>query len=215
MNFRLTNVLNASVSEKWEKVSSLPLALLGLIYLGVYAAEVVISLDNVVPPFLTMISSAIWLVFALDVIIRFVGSGSLLKFLRGSWLEVAALLIPFVRFLRVFRVILALRAIKGFIGDRASAAGIYLLLLVPLTWFSGAIAVLEAESGNPDANITTLRDALWWSLTTITTVGYGDSYPSSVEGQLVAGVLMLTGIALFSAGAGIFASWILQEKRSS
>jgi voltage-gated potassium channel len=88
-------------------------------------------------------------------------------------------------------------------------------MLVPLTWFSGGIAVLDAESTNPDASITNLREALWWSLATITTVGYGDKYPTTLEGQLVAAVLMLTGISLFSAGAGIFASWIMGEKKNS
>ena len=86
-------------------------------------------------------------------------------------------------------------------------------MLVPLTWYAGAIAVLDAESSNPDATIKNVGQALWWSLATITTVGYGDRYPTTFEGQSIAAVLMVTGIALFSAGAGIFASWILAEKK--
>jgi voltage-gated potassium channel len=52
-------------------------------------------------------------------------------------------------------------------------------------------------------------------LATITTVGYGDKYPTTLEGQLVAAVLMITGIALFSAGAGMFASWIMSDKKTT
>ncbi len=191
------------------------MAVLGVIYLAAYSIQVVYSSNKELVEQLEIASQIIWAVFVLDVIFRLIGSESIPKFLKSSWLEILALAIPFMRILRVFRVILALRGIKGFVKNRASAMGTYILMLVPLTWFSGGIAVLDAESTNPDASITNLREALWWSLATITTVGYGDKYPTTLEGQLVAAVLMLTGIALFSAGAGIFASWIMGEKKNS
>jgi voltage-gated potassium channel len=154
-------------------------------------------------------------VFAIDVLVRLAISSNLRIFLKSNWLEILALTLPFLRVLRVFRVVLALRGIKGFVQNRASSTGAYVLMLVPLSWFTGAIAVLDAESSNPDALISNLREALWWSLATITTVGYGDKYPTTLEGQLVAAVLMVTGIALFSAGAGMFASWIMSDKKNA
>lgn len=191
------------------------MAFLGLIYLAAYSLQVIYSSDVTLVEALELTSQIIWGAFALDVMFRWISSESTSRFLKSSWLEIVALVVPFMRILRVFRVVLALRGIKGFVKNRASAAGSYILMLVPLTWFSGGIAVLDAESSNPDASITNLREALWWSLATITTVGYGDKYPTTLEGQLVAAVLMLTGIALFSAGAGIFASWIMGEKKTS
>lgn len=196
----------------WESKSSIPLAILGLLYLAVYSVEVLNVGNLQLVNALEVVSQAIWATFAVDLLIRMVGASSFVKFLRSSWLEILALLLPFMRILRIFRVVLALRGIRGFVKNRASAAGTYIVMLVPLTWFTGAIVVLDAEASNPLRTISTLRDALWWSLATITTVGYGDKYPSTVEGQLVAAVLMLTGIALFSACAGMFASWILGEK---
>lgn len=189
------------------------MAVLGVIYLAAYSIQVVYSSNSELVNQLEVASQIIWAIFVLDVIFRLIGSESIPKFLKSSWLEILALAIPFMRILRVFRVILALRGIKGFVKNRASATGTYIIMLVPLTWFSGGIAVLDAESTNPNGSITNLREALWWSLATITTVGYGDKYPTTLEGQLVAAVLMLTGIALFSAGAGIFASWIMGEKK--
>jgi voltage-gated potassium channel len=158
-------------------------------------------------------SWAIWSAFALDVLFRLVASTSIITFVKQNWLEVLALTLPFMRILRVFRAVIALRGMKGFFKNRVNATGAYILMLVPLTWFAGAIAVLDAESQNSDASITNIRQALWWSLSTITTVGYGDRFPTTLEGELVAGVLMVTGIALFSAGAGMFASWILADKK--
>ena len=202
-------------SSSWQEKSNIPLAIIGLVYLAVYSLQVVYSTDAKLVDGLEVVSQVIWGLFAIDVIVRFVGTDNFLKFLKGSWLELLALALPFVRILRVFRVVLALRSIRGFVTNRASAAGSYIIMLVPLTWFAGAVTVLDAESTNPDSSITNLREALWWSLATITTVGYGDKYPTTFEGQLVAAVLMLTGIALFSAGAGIFASWVLGEKKET
>lgn len=201
-------------ASSWQEKSNIPMAIIGLVYLAAYSLQVVYSSNSALVENLEIVSQVIWVLFAVDVAIRLLGTDNIAKFLKGSWLELLALAIPFVRILRVFRVVLALRGIRGFVKNRASAAGSYIIMLVPLTWFAGGIAVLDAESTNPDSSITNLREALWWSLATITTVGYGDKYPTTFEGQLVAAVLMLTGIALFSAGAGIFASWVLDDKNT-
>jgi voltage-gated potassium channel Kch len=57
---------------------------------------------------------------------------------------------------------------------------------------------LDAERADARANIRSFDDALWWSATTITTVGYGDHYPVTAQGRLVAAGLMLGGIALLA-----------------
>ena len=205
----------SALASQWKSKSTLPLAFLGVAYLAIYAAQVLNKANVSLVNQLEIASICIWVVFAIDVLLRLVFATSLKSFLKSSWLEVITLTLPFLRILRVFRVLIALRGIKGFVQNRASSTGVYVLMLVPLTWFTGAIAVLDAESSNSDALITNLREALWWSLATITTVGYGDKYPTTLEGQLVAAVLMITGIALFSAGAGMFASWIMADKKTT
>jgi len=203
------------LASKWEEKSNIPMALLGLVYLGTYTAQVLNKENLTLVYQLEIVSVALWVVFAADVLIRLIFSKNVKAFVKSSWLEILALTLPFLRVLRVFRAVIGLRGIKGFVKNRVNATAAYVVMLVPLTWFTGGIAVLDAESNSPDAIISTLREALWWSLATITTVGYGDKYPTTIEGQLVAAVLMLTGIALFSAGAGMFASWILADKKKS
>ena len=73
----------------------------------------------------------------------------------------------------------------------------------------GALAVLDAERDAPEANITTFGDALWWACATVTTVGYGDHYPVSGEGRVVAVVLMVVGIGVVGAVTASVATWIL------
>lgn len=71
--------------------------------------------------------------------------------------------------------------------------------------------MLDAEENEPGANITNFGDALWWALTTITTVGYGDHYPTTLLGRLVAGGLMVGGIAVLGVVTASVASWLMDS----
>jgi len=75
----------------------------------------------------------------------------------------------------------------------------------------GAIAVLDAEQDAADSNITTFGDALWWACTTVTTVGYGDRYPVTLEGRAVAVVLMIVGIGVVGAVTASVATWLMNR----
>jgi voltage-gated potassium channel len=115
------------------------------------------------------------------------------------------------RVLRVFRVLRGLRATKllaSLVMRRAEgtflAASLVALLLVTFC----SIAVLHFET-EPDSNIKTAEDAVWWAFTTITTVGYGDRYPVTSEGRFVAGILMAAGVGLFGTFSGFLAAWFL------
>jgi voltage-gated potassium channel len=71
--------------------------------------------------------------------------------------------------------------------------------------------MLDAERGDPEANITNFPDALWWGMTTISTVGYGDQFPVTGEGRLIAVGLMLAGIALLGVVTATIASWFVER----
>jgi voltage-gated potassium channel len=74
-----------------------------------------------------------------------------------------------------------------------------------------AVAMYDVEHDAADANITSLPDALWWAATTVTTVGYGDHYPTTGAGRLVAVALMLTGIALLGVITASIAAWFVDR----
>jgi voltage-gated potassium channel len=75
-----------------------------------------------------------------------------------------------------------------------------------------SISILHFEHDLPAANIHTPDDALWWSLSTITTVGYGDRYPVSAEGRAVGALLMIAGVGLFATLSGVIAAWFLSPR---
>jgi voltage-gated potassium channel len=71
--------------------------------------------------------------------------------------------------------------------------------------------MLDAERDAPESNIITSGDALWWAVTTIITVGYGDRYPTTTTGRLIAFGLMIAGIALLGVVTVTLASWIVER----
>ena len=86
------------------------------------------------------------------------------------------------------------------------------IVAIMLVLFS-SIAILEVENA-PNSNIKTAEDALWWAYVTITTVGYGDLYPVTTKGRLIALVLMTAGVGLFGVFTGYLASWFVEPAKT-
>ncbi len=114
-----------------------------------------------------------------------------------------------VRILRVLRGVRSVRVLGGFILQRRAQGALLAATLASLLMLVFAsIAILQLERGT-GANIVDAEDALWWSFVTITTVGYGDTFPTSPEGRLLAALLMATGVGLFGTFTAFVASWFL------
>ncbi|WP_324276688.1 potassium channel family protein [Blastococcus brunescens] len=88
---------------------------------------------------------------------------------------------------------------------------VYVCGATSLIIFVAALALLDAEGDHPDANVDGFGDALWWAFATVTTVGYGDRYPITTEGRVIAAGLMLAGIALLGVVTATFASWLVER----
>ena len=114
-----------------------------------------------------------------------------------------------LRMLRVLRLVRSARAIAQFVLLRRAQSGLLaatLLALLLLVSCSIAILQFELPAGG---NITSAQDAMWWAITTMTTVGYGDRFPITPEGRLIAVALMVAGVGVFGTFSGLVASWFL------
>jgi voltage-gated potassium channel len=140
-------------------------------------------------------------------------------FRQYGWADLLASL-PFshVKILRSFRLVRVYRLLREFgikkIGrsalvDLAGSALLTLLLMGILVLEFGSVSVLNAEQHSPNANIKTASDALWYTLVTIATVGYGDRYPTTNPGRLIGALIMLIGVGIFGTFTGYLANLFL------
>ena len=114
-----------------------------------------------------------------------------------------------MRALRVLRGIRATRVLAGVaLEQRSQNAALAAALLALLLLVVASVSILQVETG-PASNITTAEDAIWWALSTITTVGYGDRFPVTSEGRVIAGILMCAGVGLFGMFSGFLAAWFV------
>ena len=182
----------------WERWSTVPLAILALLYLGFYSLEVLGDLPPMVFFDFVVISDVIWGIFILDFAARFFLSNEKVTFLKRNAIELVALILPFFRAFRMFRVVIALGFLSR-VGKTLSARiNIYVGLILPLLIYVCALGVYDAEHKAPGANITNFGDSIWWAFVTICTIGYGDYYPVTFEGRAIAVLLMVAGLAFIS-----------------
>lgn len=123
-----------------------------------------------------------------------------------------------LRLFRLFRLARIARLLRGqqkkdliedILHNRSQYATFITLLLAMLVLVTSSLLVLQFESSSPEANITTGGDALWWSVVTITTVGYGDFYPVTMPGRLTGVAVMFAGVGIIGALASILASLLV------
>jgi voltage-gated potassium channel len=152
-----------------------------------------------------------WIAFAADLIFGLTKSRDKKRYLKQHPLEVAAVLLPFLRPLRLMRVIsfggLALQKVA--IG-RQFAITVKVAISAFFISYIAAIQITISERGVEGSNIKTFSDGLWWAVTTVTTVGYGDRFPTTTEGRLLAVLLMFTGISLVGVITASVAAWFVK-----
>jgi voltage-gated potassium channel len=169
------------------------------------------SISNSTNHYLGLVQWACWLAFAVDLIYGIWKAESKKEFLKRHPLEIASVLLPFLRPLRLMRVIsfgsLALQKVA--IG-RQFAITVKVAISALFISYIAAIQITISERSIEGSNIKTFSDGLWWAVTTVTTVGYGDRYPTTAEGRMLAVLLMITGISLVGVITASVAAWFVK-----
>jgi len=151
---------------------------------------------------------AIWVVFAIDLAIRLWLAEHRARWLLRHPIDVLTVALPLLRPLRILRVFTAGHSLLTRRGG-LMRTGQAVLMSASILILVGALAVLDAEQGAPGASIVTFPDALWWAMTTVTTVGYGDLYPVTGTGRIVAAALMIVGISVLGVVTASVAAWFV------
>lgn len=130
--------------------------------------------------------------------------------------------LPEFNILRLFRLFRAWSIVRrtglrslGRILLRAKATSSLLsvIFLAILLLEFASIAIFNTEAHNPHATITSAEDALWWVYITITTIGYGDTYPVTQNGRIVGIIVALVGVSIFGIITGYWANKFLPSSR--
>ncbi|MCW8334391.1 potassium channel family protein [Vibrio paucivorans] len=180
----------------------------GLLFVPIsdQARQVLIGLDFVICS-----------IFILQLSIDLIRSTDRMKFMQRHWIDFLASIpmiepLRYARLFHILRVVLVIRSSKLIISQlitnrrETTLASILLLLVMLLT--IGSSMMLFIEGKNPAANIQSGGDALWWALVTISTVGYGDHFPVTDAGKVLASGLILCGVGLFGMISGLITSLI-------
>ncbi|HMO57705.1 MAG TPA: potassium channel family protein [Roseiflexaceae bacterium] len=186
-------------------LSALFLVLVLLIEIGQFAAGVNEILESLL--------LLIWGVFALELVIKLALAPDRFRYLLTHIPDILIVLLPFLRPLRFLRAIVSLARFWRQLRIVLRRQTLSFIGLASLTMISASallVFAVERHSGGP---IKSLPDAIWWAITTITTVGYGDMYPVTAFGRGVAVFLMLTGITLFGLLTAHVAAFFVQEEQ--
>ncbi len=194
-------------------------ALSALLLLGL-AAEMLLPVPREISRLVFFIDFAICVVLLIDFAVRFATAESKLRFMKWGWIDLIAS-IPMIetlrwgrlfRIIRVIRLVVAFRSVRHFFGalfGNRRQAGLVSLLVFTIVVVSFASTGILLVETSPESNIRTAEDALWWAMTTITTVGYGDRFPVTNAGRIIASAMMLCGIGLFGSLSGVAASFFI------
>jgi voltage-gated potassium channel len=195
-----------------------PLLGLALVFLVVLLLPLLAQPRGLARGALSVAGALIWLAFAVDYVVRFYLAPERTRFVRSHPLDLLVIVLPLLRPLRALRLLRLARAgtLLGFANRRAqrtlhARVSAYVAAAVVVTIGVSGVAMVDAERGAPNANIKTLPDALWWAATTVTTVGYGDRYPTTPLGRGIAVGLMVVGIALLGVVTATVAAWFVSR----
>lgn len=196
------------------------LSIVNLALILVYASDAAMQLV------LAAMNALFSVIFLADFIYRLVTtpSRSAYFFRHFGWADLlASLPFPHAKVLRIFRLVRVFRLMSALgprrvwqhlVHDRANSTLMTLLFLGVLVVEIGSLSILSVEDHAPGANITSASDALWYTIVTISTVGYGDRYPVTIDGRLIGTIIIIVGVGIFGTFTGYLANLFLGPRVS-
>jgi voltage-gated potassium channel len=198
-----------------ERITKYPMALLGIAWLVI---AIIIGTTNVkgnAPAALVGTLFALWVILLAEYAVRLVLTPDRRGYLRQRWVEPATVVVPPLQgwhLVGIEKMSLLLHEGALRVSAILKHHSLFRVLIAAAgTLFVGAWLVLIFEENARGSNIHSYPDALWWAIVTVTTVGYGDRYPTTEGGRAVAVVLMLIGIGLIGVLTATVASVFVKE----
>ena len=210
---RLFRTLSKYRGEKnlaaWEDRSSRPMFVASVLYLLAFAAPIMSTrIQEPYDGYLNILQLILWGLFAADYCIRLYLAPRRLYFITHNLMNLAIVLLPAWRIVS-FLAMIYMTANRQY--KRLSELAVKLFGYTAIFIIMFALSIYSVESSEPGAMIRDLPTAYWWMFTTLATVGYGDVYPVTGIGRVIAVIVMLYGGGLVAVATGALASWIIEK----
>lgn len=217
----------------WRRWTDIPLIALALGSLPILLLELVSErLSQTDRTFITVVNVVVFVAFAVDYVVELFLAGNRRIYIRREWASLLVASSQGVALLhaleifgatRVFRAVrpitfiwrlLAIgtaesREVRATFRERAVTVAVTVASFV---WLTSAAAFTIAEDVGDGRRVDSFGDALWWSASTISTVGYGEIYPVTVIGRIIAVLTMVVGVSTFGVITAKLASWMLRQR---
>ena len=201
-----------------DRYLDVPLALASLALVLIAIIELTGEVSGPWQGRLAALGWALWSFFVVEFVVKLALAPIRRRYLREHWLDALIVLLPFLRVLRLARVVQTARALPAFrllvFGGRGSQSTLALLkrrrigqlaIISAMVILVGAALGFLLEAGAPGARIQDFGDALWWSAALVTTVS-SELYPVTAAGRVLGFVLMIYAIGIFTYFIGSVAS---------
>ncbi len=216
----------------WRKWTDIPLIVLAVGSLPILLLELVSNrLSNSDQQFIQIVNVVVFVAFFVDYLVELAIARQKSSYIRHEWtslLVVVAQGLAISSSLGLFGALRSLRALRLFVAIGrlvaiGSAAGketrrIFARRAASLaigvagfTWITSAVGFTLAEDVGVNGRVKSFGDALWWSASTISTVGYGDIYPVSAAGRTLAVFTMMIGVSVFGVLTARIAQFLIQN----
>lgn len=203
---------NRTSEERWQQRTEWPLAVVAFAFLIIYSVHVLIRPHGDPARIVWIASWIVWGLFVIDYFVRLSLAADRRRWFLAHLLDLAIVVLPVVRPLRMLRLVVLVGVLQKAVGNAVRGRIlVYTISAVALLIYVASLAILDTERDIPGAKITSFGDAVWWAISTVTTIGYGDLYPITVTGRVIAVLLMIGGISLIGVVTASLASWIVQR----
>jgi voltage-gated potassium channel len=198
--------------EQWRRRTDWPITLAALLFLVVYSVTVLADLRGDAAEAAEWTMWGIWIVFVVDYAVMLALAEHRLRWFAGHLPQFLVVVLPMLRPLRLLRLLTLFDLLRRATGTwlRGRVTG-YVAGTAALLVYIASLAELEAERHAAGSRIRSFGDALWWASETVTTVGYGERVPVTLEGRLIAVGLMIAGLALLGVITATIASWMVER----
>ncbi|GGI70911.1 ion transporter [Shewanella gelidii] len=193
---------------------------LAMMLLSFFAVIIVLTmtfakLDEETYRLLVYVDTSICVIFLINFTYGLLKARQKAYYFKHHWIDLVASIpaIEPLRFARLFQILRVIRLIRmtrslllPLLKQRRQATLASLMLAMVTILSFASVLILLVESGAEGANIQTAENAIWWSIVTISTVGYGDFYPVTSAGHIIGSIVIVCGVSFFGVISGYMAS---------